>query len=381
MRDPVWRAGLVGLGLALAACGPAPTVSTPTSAALIAAPTLANTQAVTPVSQGEPGVSATPAPIPDTPSPSPTPGPVLRQMTTGGCCTQPFWSPDGTAIWFIDKPPDLPSGVWAVDPAAPLTAKLVTERVGVLSPDGIWIAYPDGDATLIERLSTGEVWDVPAFGRAVQFSPDGQRLAWQVANGTENFDRRLVEVWVSALDGSNAQRVAQLFGGGLSGWLPDSRRLLITQRNAPGLPPSLGILDPETNTFQSLASGDFLRGVSLSPDGRWLAYTQQFSGDPERDGLWIQALEGGAPIKIDVFGAYRWRPDGRLVLIPLELEASAQRILIVDASTGDIEPLTDPALTPLHILDGDWSLAPDGERIAFVNRGDRNIWLLELPGR
>jgi hypothetical protein len=155
MRDPFWRTSLVGLGLALAACGPAPTGSTPTTAALIAAPTLANTQAVTPVLQSEPGVSATPTPIPDTPAPSPTPGPVLRQMTTGGCCTQPFWSPDGTAIWFIDKPPDLPSGVWAVDPAAPLS--LVSRQLATYN----LVALPvtDEDGRLIGVVTVDDVLD------------------------------------------------------------------------------------------------------------------------------------------------------------------------------------------------------------------------------
>jgi hypothetical protein len=42
--------------------------------------------------------------------------------------------------------------------------------------------------------------------------------------------------------------------------------------------------------------------------------------------------------------------------------------------------LTDPMATPLQILDGDWSLSPDGNQLVYVNAVDRNIWLLELPG-
>lgn len=361
--------------LLLTACaGSATPASAPTAAALVTVP--ATGVAVT---SPAPTAPATHTAVAPTLAPSPTPGPSLRQLTTGGCCTQPFWSPDGSAVWFIDKPPDLPGGIWAVNPTAPLSATLVTERVGALSPDGALIAYPRGDTTVIERLATGETWDVPAYGRAVAFSPDGQRLAWQVAYDTENFDRRLVQVWVSGLDGSDARQVAELVGGGLQGWMPDSRRLWVTRRSGAGATPEFGILDLETAAFTPLASGDFLRGVSASPDGRWLVYTQQFSGDPERDGIWIQPIEGGAPVKLSVYGAYRWRPDGRLLLIPLEMNAPAQRVVLIDAATGAVQDATDPAVTPLHILDGDWSLAPDGRRLAFVNRDDRNIWLLELP--
>ena len=68
-----------------------------------------------------------------------------------------------------------------------------------------------------------------------------------------------------------------------------------------------------------------------------------------------------------------------MIVIPLELGAQANRVVRVDAATGDERALTNPTTTPLRILGGDWALAPDGRRIAFVSRDDRNIWLIELP--
>jgi len=368
------RPTLLILALGLVACA-APTASPPTPAALITPPA-ESAAAVRP--------TATRVPLPATATSEPTttvtPAPTLIQLTTGGCCTQPFWSPDGAQVWYIDRPPDTGvTGVWAVDPTAPLAPSLVTERIGAFSPDGALIAYPVGDRTVIERIADGEAWDVSAAGRAVQFSPDGQWIAWQVANGTENFDRRLVEIWISRLDGSEAARVTQLFGGGLSGWMPDSRRLLITQRNTPGLPTTLGVFDPVSNTFQGLATGDFLRGISVSPDGRWLVYTRQFSGNTEQDGIWIQPIEGGEPLRLTLYGAYRWRPDGRLLLLPLDPGAPAQRVVLVDAATGQTEEAINPNETPLRILGGDWALSPDGRRIVFVSAVDRNLWLASLP--
>ena len=370
-----WIISSVAFGVIVSACARPVGGASPTVAALLTAPP---TTLPTPVSN-------TPTTVPTallptaTPEPGPTPGPTLIQMTTGGCCTQPFWSPDGRSIWFIDRPPNLPGGIWAIDPAAPLNATFVTERLGLLSPDGSLIAYRSGESTVIERLADGEVWDVPAYGRAVAFSPDSQKIAWQIASSTENFDRRAVQVWVADVSGANAVQVAQLTGGGLSGWLMDSARLLVTRRESLGATPAVGILDPATEAFTPLATGDFVRAVSLSPDGRWLVYTQQFSGDAQRDGVWIQSLDGGEPLKVPVFGSYRWGADGGLIVIPLELNTPAQRVLRVDAKTGEVQALTDPAVTPLQILDGDWTLSPDGRRLAYVNAADRNIWLLELP--
>lgn len=370
-----WILAAMAPALLLSACARDEASTAPTMAALLTAPPTTSAATMADTSTAVPTLVAPTA----TPEPSPTPGPTLRQMSTGGCCTQPFWSPDGKAIWFVDRPPDLPGGIWAIDPTAPLNATFVTDRLGLSSPDGSLIAYRSGDSTVIERLADGATWDVPANGRAVVFSPDGQKIAWQITSSTENFDRRLVQVWVSDVSGDNARQVAQLIGGGLSGWFSDSTRLLVTRREALGATPAVGILDPATEAFTPLASGDFVRGTSLSPDGHWLVYTQQFSGDATRDGIWIQPVEGGDPLKVSVFGSYRWGADGALIVIPLELNAPAQRVLRVDAATGEVSALTDPAVTPLRILDGDWTLSPDGRRLAYVNVADRNIWLLELP--
>jgi hypothetical protein len=41
--------------------------------------------------------------------------------------------------------------------------------------------------------------------------------------------------------------------------------------------------------------------------------------------------------------------------------------------------VTDPAVTPFRISAGDWSVSPDGSKIAFVSAVDRNIWVIQLP--
>ena len=358
-----------------AAHGEAVAARTPEAATLVAVPEATPTL--------PPASTATATLVPP---PTSTPAPVVRQLTTGGCCVQPGWSPDGSQVWYIDRPDAAsPSGLWGVglDGGPPV---FVTDRLGIYSPDRSLLAFPEGGQTIIERLATGERWVAPTAGRSLSFSPNGQLIAWSIASSTRNFDRRLVEVWVARVDGQEARLVAQLRGGGFAGWFPDSQRMLINGRDeaqaAAGNPDVefIGVLNLADGSVQPLVQSENLRGTSLSPEGGWLLYTVAFSGDPAADGQWVMPVAGGEPRRLETYGATRWRAEGRLLVIPVEwTSASGFRVLEVDAASGVARPLTDPAVTPLPIGGGDWALAPDGRRLVFVSAEDHNLWLLELP--
>ena len=83
--------------------------------------------------------------------------------------------------------------------------------------------------------------------------------------------------------------------------------------------------------------------------------------------------------KLDIFGAYRWRDANRLLVIPLELDQESHRLLQVDPTNGQVEELIDPKTDPFRISNGDWSVSPDGNQLAFVSAEDRNIWVIKLP--
>ena len=76
---------------------------------------------------------------------------------------------------------------------------------------------------------------------------------------------------------------------------------------------------------------------------------------------------------------YKWSDDQRLLIIPLDLSQPAHRLLQVEAASGQLQAVTDPAITPFKIANSDWSVSPDGEMMAFVSADDGNIWVLELP--
>lgn len=332
-----------------------------------------------PTATHAPAVSATPT---DAPPPTLTPTPVLRQLTQGGCCTQPFWSPDGREVLFIDDPPgDLPLGIWGVDVAQPGSSpELAFERIGYYAADFEYLIEPLGDTTIIERLSDGERWSVPAGGRSVSFSPGRDKIAWSVSNDAP-FERRVSQVWVAQADGSNAQRVAEVMRGGLHSWVSDDTLLLSGHDSFDSREQSYFTLSLSTGETRELVREERLRGEVLSPDRMWLAYFITFSDDAERNGVWLMRLDGSERRKLDasLFGAYQWRDAERLIFVPFNPGAMYHEFWEYNVATESVRQLTDSDAAPLKIANGDWEVSPDGRYVAFVESRDDNIWLLELP--
>lgn len=329
----------------------------------------------------------TPNPAPTQPEPvqpTPTPLPEVRPLTGGGCCVQPFWSPDSQRVLFIDKPAaDAPAGLWNVDlQGSP--AQFASDRLGIYSSDQQLRAFPEAGQTVVERLSDGQRWVIPSGGRAVSFSLDGQQLAWTSGQGTAGSTSVPRQIWVSQVDGSQARQVYTLPGGSFAGWFPDGRLLISGRLAAPETGQALWALTLPTDqagqpVLTELGRGERLRGTSISPDGGWLAYLVTLSADPQQNGVWLVNTQSGEKRRLEFFGAYRWRDSNRLLVAPLDLEQAVHRLWQVEMESGETIPLTDPATTPFKIANGDWNVSPDGRHVAFVSADDQNIWLLTLP--
>ncbi len=321
----------------------------------------------------------TPAP---TPTITPTPTPELRQLTSGGCCVMPSWSPDSRQVLYVDKPPNAAeAGVYAVNIADASPEPQLAGRVGIYSPDRSLVAYPTDTRTIVEKLSTGDRWVMPNDGQAVEFAPDNQHVAWEIDAISGPYDQRQAEISIANVDGTDSGKVARVYGGGLVGWLPRGLNLVFLGR--PSLSThdrTLTVLDLHTNVATDLVTAERIGDVSASRDGSWMAYTISFNADNQRNGIWVQRSDGSAGRKLDMWGAYQWRDDSHLLLIPARASADASfEIWEVDAATGEMRQLTSGTITPLNILNGDWQVSPDGKYIVFVNSADRNLWLLKLP--
>jgi hypothetical protein len=337
-----------------------------------------------------PTPTSTPAPAPTpTPSPSPTPMPELRQITTGGCCTQPFWSPDSRQVLFIDKPtPNDPVGIWGVDVSQPnLTPpQLVTDRIAFYTADLTYRIELSQSTTVIERLAgplsetVSARWTVPAGGRPISISPGRKRIAWQVSNEDLPFERRTTQVWVANLDGSDARSVATLPRGGFSDWISDDVMLMNGRESLESREQVLYTFSLVDGHTTELVRAERLRGGLLSPDRAWLAYYIALDEDPAQNGLWLVRTDGTGRRRLDrdLFGAYQWRDSQRLLIIPFRPEAAFHELWELDVETGETRRLTNPEITPFKIANGDWIVSPDGRYVAFVESEDRNIWLLAL---
>lgn len=317
------------------------------------------------------------------PQPTATRAEILR-LTTGGCCTQPFFSPDSAHVLFLDRPSeDAPSGLWGV-PLEGGEPSFVTDRLGVYSSDMQFRAFPQGSGVVVERISDGQRWNIANGGRAVTFSPDGERIAWTAGQNGPPYDTAQRKVWISAVDGTGAVDVVTVYGGGFLEWFPDGR-ILVSGRMSPdeeGV--AYWVVDPQSGEARELVRAKRLRGARLSPGGAWLAYMVAFTEDIDENGLWVVHTETGQRSRVIQFGAYQWRDNERLLVVPLDTTETFHRLVEVDVSDSEegnapSRLLISPAETRMKIAAGDWRVSPDGQHAVFVSAQDNNIWLIRLP--
>jgi dipeptidyl aminopeptidase/acylaminoacyl peptidase len=205
----------------------------------------------------------------------------------------PELSPDGRRV-VADRTVQGNTDIWLIDGArtSRLTFDAATDHWPIWSPDGKWIAF---DST---RKGSHDLYMKPANGEA---------------------DEQLL--------------LADAEGKGVMDWSPDGRSLMYTSQG-PGTAFDLWVLDmkgdrkpqPFLKTRFDETNGQF------SPDGRWVAYQSNESGQyqiyvrpfPGPGGQWQISTAGGV--------APRWRhdgrelyyiaPDGRLIATPVEARSA-----------------------------------------------------------
>jgi Tol biopolymer transport system component len=310
----------------------------------------------------------------------------FTQITQSGCCVQPFFSPDGARVLFIDRPSAAASaGIYGVRIDRPRTPpELVTEKLGPFSRDMRYNASLVNGRTVVER-SDAELarWTIDNGGRSVSFSPDAERIVWSVSPGAAgNFDRRRTDIWTADIDGGGARKVATRYGGGVTAWLPDGVRVLIAGRAKPSDAASTAaILDLRDGSLRDLFPVERWRAALISPDGRRLIYYVAGAREKGKGGVFLVDLTAASPTpqRLEFFGAYRWRDATRLLYVPLTPGAPSNELWQYDVVSGRSERLAAASAdSPLRIAGGDWDVSPDGRRIVFVSARDRAVWVADI---
>ncbi len=337
-------------------------------------------------SEAAPGLALPDPALPDPSAPddggSTTDSASIVRLTEPGCCTGFFWTRDSARVMFIDRPSEsLPLGIYSVDVGSPGDPpELVTEEIGYYSDD---LAYrfdlTENDTSII-RVTDGERWSVPAGGRPVSISPDGSRIAWQISPDVPP-ERRTTTAWIANLDGTEARAFATLPRGSISGWLNDDTVLVRGREALQSDEDILWRLDVNSGERLEIARAEQLRGEIPSQGGEWVVYYVSREEDPSSNGTWIVPGTGGEPRMLDesLFGAYRWRDANRLIVVPLSTAGPSHALLEVDVRSLETRSLTDPAALPFKIANGEWSVSPDGRRVAVLESSDKAIHVIELP--
>ena len=225
------------------------------------------------------------------------------------------------------------------------------------------------------------------------WSPDGTQLAFAEGAGATN------RVVLTAADGSGEfESILDINERQFPmSWAPDGRALALYKSTSNGTNRDLIILpldgDRTATLFLSTPFED--RGVSFSPDGRWLAYV---SGKSGQDEIYVRPYPGpGGEVIVSNGGGKEavWGRDGTELFY-----RNGNQVLVVTVSTEQAFSVEAPR--PLFegefVLDNatggggnpNYDISPDGESFVFVEsesdapREQLNVvinWFQELTER
>ncbi|NDJ53732.1 MAG: hypothetical protein GYB68_11690 [Chloroflexi bacterium] len=314
--------------------------------------------------------------------PSPTPFvPMLTQVTEPGCCVDPFWSPEGDQVRFVDRPNELAAtGIYGVGLSGG-EPQLIDERITYTSADQRYRLYRIGNQTVVEDTTTATQFNIPSEGRRVYFSPNSQQIIWNVSPAWGgDFDRRPTDIWIANVDGTGSQVLLRVYGGGFTGWLDEQRILISGKANPDEVDRALYAYNISDGSQLELLRQERVRNIRVSPNGDWVALVITFDQqEPELNGLWVFKTDGSSRHKLQVFGAIDWRGPDHLLIIPLEIDAPSHRILQFDARSNDLSEIVSPTQVSFRVAQGDWDVSPTGDHLVFLSAGDEALYVLSLP--
>jgi serine/threonine-protein kinase len=206
-----------------------------------------------------------------------------------------------TTLWWVDRqgreePLPLAAGRYMYARISPDGTRVALDIVGANRDIWIWN---------LERPSLTKITGGPTEDILPEWSPDGRRLFF-ASDRTGTFD-----VYSQAADGATAERL-EFAGPGFQvpvGLTPDGARLLVLENYR-----DLGLLDlAAPHRLESLLHSQFSEQLAaVSPDGKWIAYESNESGDTVDVFLRPLADITGRREKVSIDGGRfpMWDPTG-----------------------------------------------------------------------
>ena len=231
-----------------------------------------------------------------------------------------------------------------------------------LSPDERKVAYhrhdgrPDGDVWLVDLdRGTSERFTHSAENNAPVWSPDGTRIAY-----SSNRDSGVNNLWVKASIGTEPEAPALTSSLDKSprSWSSDGMLAF----EAVGARGDIWILPLAAGgtPFPFLQTAFDERDPTFSPDGRWLAYRSDESGQnevyvrpfPKGAGRWVVSTGGGT--------LPRWRGDGRELFYQVNQEIWTATI---ETTPSGVQVGVPHRLFDIGVGSSGWDVTRDGQRL------------------
>jgi Tol biopolymer transport system component len=237
----------------------------------------------------------------------------------------------------------------------------------MISPDGKKLAFDYASETYVMELAHG-------VATRLTFGPENTNPAWSPDGRTIAYDKVGVGLFRKSASGEGKEELlvpAKNLAVPKS-WSPDGTTLVYTQIN-----PSTGAdlmavpVNGDRKPFPVVQTPATEDQGQFSPDGHWLAYTSNESGQAEVYAIpfppspgtkWLVSRGGGAQP--------RWRRDGKELFY---ISADSQMMAVEVATrptfqSGTPHPLFQSDIVDTGIRTGplSWDVAPDGKRFLIV---------------
>jgi serine/threonine protein kinase len=306
------------------------------------------------------------------------------------------WMADGRSLLLIaNERESQPTQVWEISyPTG--TARRVSADLNSYS--GLSLSADSGVLVTVRGQTTMNIWTQSADGgeskqitsgpalsdgkAGIGWTPDGRVVYSSNASGRQ-------DIWIMNADGSHRKQLTLDLGTDRNGLSvsPDGRYVAFVS-NERGADNIWRVNADGTNP-KPLTNGNGELHPAFSPDGQWVTY--RLSGDSGKPVTWRVPVDGGEPeLVASQSGGVESRvrqplvtsPDGSLVayIIPPDAQSKKNRIGVGSIDGGDPIRILDLQLGHASLQHMRWT--PDGRALTYFDDrgGVPNIWIQPLDG-